>query len=49
MLNENKQTLLYIKTSDDRLLTTEVSLVNSGYVASEQTTKKTCAQQFVYC
>jgi hypothetical protein len=45
MLNENKQTLLYIKTNDDRLLTmmttTVVSLVNSGYVASEQTTKKT--------
>jgi hypothetical protein len=50
MLNENKQTLLYKKTNDDRLLTTTtnnwrlttvVSLVNSGYVASEQTTKKT--------
>jgi hypothetical protein len=24
MLNENKQTLLYIKTSDDRLLTTSI-------------------------
>jgi hypothetical protein len=52
MLKENKQTLLYIKTSDDRLLTTSiititiitstvVSLVSSGYVASEQTKEKT--------
>jgi hypothetical protein len=54
MLNENKQTLLYIKTSDARLLMTSiitisitiitatvVSLVSSGYVASEQTKEKT--------
>jgi hypothetical protein len=50
MLNENKQTLLYIKTSDDRLLMTSiitittatvVSLVSSGYVASEQTKEET--------
>jgi hypothetical protein len=52
MLNENKLTLLYIKTSDDRLLMTSiititiitvtvVSLVSSGYVASEQTKEKT--------